>query len=291
MRICKICNKSFDNNKSFSNHIRWEHKEHPKFICKYCRKEIKMHLSFHEKHCKLNPKNIKKCVSCGKILIGEQIKFCSHSCSAKYNNQHRDYDPSKDKRTKIINCSICGEEIKVNFRASVKTKCKKCKKESNQKERTLICEICKKSFTYKSKNIKDRKTCSDNCYHKLMSKNAIANPNCGGDTNYKKFRYKGIYMDSKWEMDLAILFDDKKVNWIREPRKMTLFWTDLEGRKRRYHPDFFLPDYGLYIDTKNKYLLQKDDFKLKQVIKENHVDLLYGTLDAVVENLQQRNIL
>jgi len=288
MRVCEICNKSFENNKVYSNHIRWQHKERPKLVCRYCQKEIGQHLSFHEKYCKFNPKNIKKCITCGKILIKKQPKFCSTSCSAKYNNKHRDYKPSEDKRKKIINCVRCGKKIKVDFRASVKTtKCKDCKKQG--KERQLICIFCGKSFLCTKHN--DRKTCSDECYHKLMSKNATANPNCGGDTNYKKFIYKGIYMDSSWELKLAQLFDTKKVNWVRKPRKMVLYWTDLEGQKRRYHPDFFLPDYNFYIDTKNKYLLQKDDFKLKQVIKENNVELLYGVFDDVVKSLQERHIL
>jgi hypothetical protein len=286
-----MCNESFENDKVFANHIRWKHKKYPKLICKYCQKKIGMHLPLHEKTCKHNPKNIKKCITCGKILIGEQTKFCSHTCSAKHTNKYREYKPSEDKRRKIINCINCGEKIEVDFRASAKmTKCKKCRKKRRQKERTLICEICKLPFLYKSKNTKDRKTCSDTCLRKLYSNNNRINPNCGGDTNYKKFRYKGIYMDSSWEVDMAKLFDDKKVMWIREPRKMTLFWTDLEGRKRRYHPDFFLPKYNLYIDVKNKYLLQKDDYKLKQVIKENKVSLIYGIRETIIEILKSKNI-
>lgn len=64
------------------------------------------------------------CLVCGKVLVNEQKKFCSYSCSAKYNNCRR-----KKKETK--HCIYCGKEI------------------NNSRKKTLFCSNnCQKNFEY-----------------------------------------------------------------------------------------------------------------------------------------------
>lgn len=41
---------------------------------------------------------------------------------------------------------------------------------------------------------------------------------------------------------------------------------------RRYTPDFFLPEYNLYVEIKG-FLYDKDKEKLRRVLKENEVDI------------------
>ena len=118
-----------------------------------------------------------------------------------------------------------------------------------------------------------------------MSTLAKANPNCGGETNYRKYSYKGITMDCSWEVKLAEFLDSKNVEWVRS-RKLMFWWTDENGDKRRYYPDFYLPKYNIYLDPKNKFLIEKDRFKINQVIKENGIVLVWGLLDDVLEKLK-----
>ena len=55
-------------------------------------------------------------------------------------------------------------------------------------------------------------------------------------------------MDSSWERELAIKFDNLKIKWIKNP---TYFkYENLNGEIRKYYPDFYLPDYDCYIEVK-----------------------------------------
>lgn len=147
----------------------------------------------------------------------------------------------------------------------------------------IICCMCGEQFKRQAKTIK---TCSKECYSALLSKNATLNPNCGGETNYRKHKYKGVTMDSSWEVDIAKCMDSKGIIWQRS-KKNYFLWTDNSGRKRRYHPDFYLPDYGVHLEPKNKFLLQRDAEKLARVQAENEITLICGTKDVIISWLNQ----
>lgn len=110
-------------------------------------------------------KNPKKCLQCqtpifhnlGKLAQTLQKLFCSHSCSAKYNNKHRDYKPSEDKKTKEIYCRDCGQKIIVNVRACAIIRCDVCKKkkyEEDKRKYELICKSCGNKFFSSTENRK-----------------------------------------------------------------------------------------------------------------------------------------
>lgn len=140
-------------------------------------------------------KNPKLCQECGSSLPyydHNDKKFCSSSCAAKYNNEHRDFNPAEDKRTKTINCAKCGVEIIVNIRSGFGTKCKECHnlhykkyttikkvRERKTRERNIenykaVCIYCGKDFiSLRSKNVKRGlvKYCSPSCASKHGHKN------------------------------------------------------------------------------------------------------------------------
>ncbi len=92
MRLCNECNLVFENNKSYSNHVRWKHnnKVYERPVCKHCKKNFaKCSFERHEKLCYLNPTNKQNCLQCGNIIIGYRKKFCNQSCGAKFNNSKR----------------------------------------------------------------------------------------------------------------------------------------------------------------------------------------------------------
>jgi hypothetical protein len=155
----------------------------------------------------------------------------------------------------------------------------------------FVCVICKTPFRRITKKlIKPVQTCSDKCYRELLRKNSRNNPNCGGDTNYKKYKYNGIWMDSNWEVELAKWMDNQNITWERSRKLHRFIWTDKDGNKRRYYPDFYLPKYNVYLDPKNKYLIGVDDYKMNQVIKENKITLFWGLLENVkkeIDNLRK----
>ncbi len=146
------------------------------------------------------------------------------------------------------------------------------------------CPICQKSFECKS-NSRQRTCKQPECVRQLMSRMARANPNCGGETNYKRYTYKDITMDSAWEVEVAQWMDTHQVKWVRS-RKMMFYWTDETGAKRRYYPDFYLPEYNVYLDPKNKYLIEKDRFKILAVQRENNITIIWGLRETLFAYLE-----
>lgn len=102
---------------------------------------------------------------------------------------------------------------------------------------------------------------------------------------YKKIKYKGIWFDSSWEVIVAKWLDDNKIKWQRNGIK-SFEWMD-KGKKRLYHPDFYLPEYDVYLDPKNPYKLKYDLPKLKYVIKEHKIILHYGSIENIKKEVKK----
>jgi len=100
-------------------------------------------------------------------------------------------------------------------------------------------------------------------------------------------RYNGVWFDSKWEVRLAKSLDENLVRWERPSRGFT--WTD-EGRK--YYPDFYLPDYNVFLEPKNDYLQKKDKLKIEEaqrrhsirVIILNESQLSWNVVKSLIDN-------
>jgi hypothetical protein len=93
-----------------------------------------------------------------------------------------------------------------------------------------------------------------------------------GGKNYRKtFPYKGVVLESSYELALAQELDGEGIAWVRPKR---FYWTDDTGRRRHYTPDFFLPDYGIYLDPKNDYLIKIDSDKINRVMLQNDIRVL-----------------
>lgn len=89
MKQCEICNITFTNPKTYSNHVRWKHKkiEYKRKKCNCCKKDIRIeNFSKHATTCKLKP-----CKHCGNNILGGRNVFCNSKCSAVFNNKHKDY--------------------------------------------------------------------------------------------------------------------------------------------------------------------------------------------------------
>lgn len=70
---------------------------------------------------------------------------------------------------------------------------------------------------------------------------------------------------------MAISFDENNVKWIRpEP----LIWIDDKNVSHRYYADFYLPDYDVYLDPKNDYLIKVDFDKIEKTRLQNNVIII-----------------
>jgi hypothetical protein len=107
----------------------------------------------------------------------------------------------------------------------------------------------------------------------------------GGKRNSKRFNYNGIILDSSYEVRLAKVLDRNKIKWER-PKK--IMWIDDSNIKHRYYPDFFLVDYGYFIDTKNDYLAERDKRKIELVSSQNNIIIKILTLNDI-KMLEENN--
>lgn len=85
--------------------------------------------------------------------------------------------------------------------------------------------------------------------------------------------YKGIMMDSSWEVELAKKMDYLNINWIRPN---FILWTDNNGLLHHYFPDFYLPDYNVYLDPKNPHAYNVQIEKIK-LLNEQYDNILFIT--------------
>lgn len=77
--------------------------------------------------------------------------------------------------------------------------------------------------------------------------------------------YNGILLESSWELSLAKRLDELKVKWIRpEP----IPWIDNEGVTHNYFPDFYLPEYDIYLDPKNPQARKVQQKKLEKLLTQ-----------------------
>ena len=253
-----------------------------KIICENCKKE-----------CEKPTKEINRQIKQGRTKF-----YCSISCSTT----------NLLTKTEIIksNCLFCGKEIKTTTHKKHKKCCNQiCSTKyaqqfvdpdnhrlSVQREKTFPrnknfeCVVCSKIFSKKVNNNVDIKlTCSEECLSKLVSKRNSENPNCGGKLGYRRFKYNGFTMDSRWEVEIAKWMDSKKIKWYRSKKRYMFWWMDENNNKRKYFPDFYLPTLDVYLDPKNDYYLKRDLPKLKQVIDKYKIKLFYGQVDDIKKNI------
>ena len=93
-----------------------------------------------------------------------------------------------------------------------------------------------------------------------------------GGKNYRKtFYVNGICLESTYELALANELTENSIQWVRPGR---FKWIDEVGVERTYTPDFYLPDYNVYLDPKNDYLIKIDIDKINRVCLQNNIKVL-----------------
>jgi hypothetical protein len=97
----------------------------------------------------------------------------------------------------------------------------------------------------------------------------------------KNTEYKpGIILESSFEVRTAIVLDSLNVKWIKVRKGYV--WND-NGKTRRYIPDFYLPDYDIFLDPKNDYLIKKDKKKIESAMLLNNIKVIILSDDQISE--------
>lgn len=116
-------------------------------------------------------------------------------------------------------------------------------------------------------------------HKKHMSELATERELGGFNMRKAKILYRGIKLDSSYELQVAQSLDLNNIEWCR-CKRLPYHYPD--GSLHYYTPDFYLPQYNVYLDPKNDYLIENinqftgmnDLDKIKRVEEENNVRIL-----------------
>lgn len=92
--------------------------------------------------------------------------------------------------------------------------------------------------------------------------------NRGGKSKW--FEIAGKKLQGTWERNMALKFEELNINWIKPTVNKDIWRYEIDGKIKSYTPDFYLPDYDLFLEIKG-YWWGNDKEKMKNVI-EQHMD-------------------
>lgn len=107
------------------------------------------------------------------------------------------------------------------------------------------------------------KTAIEHSYWEHRSKNPII---------YESPIAGKLNLDSYWELIVAKRLDSMGVFWYRP--KLALEYIDNKGQKRYYCPDFFVKDYGCFIEVKSPYISKRQNINGKIDYIKGHYDFI-----------------
>ena len=192
-------------------------------------------------------------------------KYCGRSCKS-----------IKSLRTHERLCKLNPNHAETGFTAYNQKE-----KESGPWNKGLTKEIderiarqaVKQAISMKGKNRRPHTEAEKQLRRELAYKRKI-----GGFFMRRGIDYNGIKLDSTYEVEVAKSLDANNIKWERCKR----FPYVVEGKLHYYTPDFYLPEYNIYLDPKNDFLLNNvnpklgytDKFKIEQVMLQNNIKVI-----------------
>ena len=151
------------------------------------------------------------------------------------------------------------------------------------------------SETY-SKNVKDGKTIPSSRGRKLSDEHK-KRISIRQTLNHKGGRCKwyevaGQKVQGTWERDIALKLNELNIKWIKLKTNKDIIEYAVNGKIRRYTPDFFLSDYNLYLEIKGYWwgndkekmrivLETCKDKKIKIIQEQEYKQILSGDLSSL----------
>jgi hypothetical protein len=186
--------------------------------------------------------------------------YCSKSCATIVNNKNRGKH-SEQTKSKISNSKK--GKILLSRRGKTKTEYK-C---GNPR--------CGKSFLREA--WKKPKFCSNACSIETIGRKVTSHKASRGKAGVRIDISKNIYFYSRWEANIARLYNYKKVPWVYAPDTFDI-------GEQNYTPDFYLPEEDKYVEVKNfwgkyskdrheKFKKSYPDTKLEVILKKEYLEL------------------
>ncbi len=179
-------------------------------------------------------KEKRKCArkECGKtfeVVHSNPKIYCCMSCSGKVNNIGRGH-LSEETKIKIAKALIGRKNPHAGIIKVPRVK--------------MICDNlkCKKPFFIE--RWMKRKFCSNKCAMAVIGGKPTSPKAARGKAGIRKDIDNEIYFYSRWEANMARLFNYFGIKWLYQPKTFDL-------KTQNYTPDFYLPERKIYIEVKN----------------------------------------
>lgn len=187
-----------------------------------------------------------KCSNCGIDIQKNQREFkkssnhfCGSSCSASFNNKSRESIWTPERKQKL------SEWAKQHSYRPSREEIRKNKHIASTEELTRRCAGCKQNFLVKYISSK-KKYCSQKC----IKQYAIIGGYRENSTKLHRCIYKGISMHSGSEKKFAEILDKNGISWIKNSNQFYKYI--FNNKNKKYYPDFYLPDFKLWVEIKGK---------------------------------------
>ncbi|HEX6976827.1 MAG TPA: hypothetical protein VF185_00505 [Patescibacteria group bacterium] len=150
---------------------------------------------------------------------------------------------------------------------------------------SLVCVGCGKKFEVVPYLAKKRKYCSSMCAIKTIGSRTTSPKASKGKPGIRKDIDPNICFYSTWEANIARVFNLVGLRWVYAPKIFDL-------GQHTYRPDFYLPDFDMYIEVKNflgtysleRHILFKRKYpkiKLKLLLKSDYLKIQENYRDLI----------
>lgn len=202
-----------------------------------------------------------ECGNFFELIPSDPKKYCGSRCSAIVNNKKRGAHPTlvRQKISKTLFGRISPQRgiIKV---PRVELSCLKCQK------------------IFLQPRWMRRKFCSNQCAISVTGGQPTSPRASRGKAGIRKDISVSIYFYSRWEANIARLFNLLNIEWQHQPR---IF--DLGNQK--YTPDFYLPEQNTYLEIKNfwwSYSIERDR-KFRKIYPDIRLDVILKNDYQIIE--------
>lgn len=222
------------------------------------------------------------CNNIFEVIPSDPKIYCSQSCSAQINNVKRGPLP---------------EEVKLKIAAKLKGR-KNPHFGTGGGSKIIVPRVevicanpkCEKVFL-KERWMK-KKFCNNKCVMEVVGGRPTSPKAARGKAGIRKDISKTIYFYSRWEANMARLFNYLDIKWLHQPKTFDLV-------SQNYTPDFYLPDREEYIEVKNflwKYSKIRDekfrklypDIRLVLLLKKDYLNL-ENKYSRFIKNWEYKN--
>ena len=298
MYNCKYCNKEFKDKGNLHRHEKYFHEVSiEKIACPFCYELFeKCGVTTHQKSCKLNPnrfiskEELRKERSKNWYYIPGNCQFCGRYCKNGNSLTNHERLCKENPNRQIIEPHQRG-----SYHKGEPAWNKGLTKYTDERI-ARASEVVKNYYKTHDGTFKGKHH-SEETKLKLRSY-ALENESQKHFGRHKNFIYKDVNFQSSYELQVAQDLDLHNIKWESAKR---LPYIDCNGLNHYYTADLYLPEYDIYLDPKNDFLIEninpyfgyKDKDKIQWVMTQNNVKIIildkdhltWETIEPLIQNM------